>query len=287
MDKPLSWRSQWLETRIRHRRFSPVEHQFSYVSGLFSVDLAEWHTLNRLSPLFSTRRFNWVTLRREDYFCPEQPDIETAVRDHVLEATGWRPDGPIELITHPRYLGQIFNPVSFYHCYEKGASPSAGHVPRVILAQITNTPWRERHTYCLEGGDIITGLHGWKTRRFTFAKAFHVSPFNPMDQDYDWLFSFRPGECRIHMNLRQDGRKVFDATMEVKRHTLNRKTFHRALRRFPLETVKVVAAIYWQALRLKLKGATFHDHPQIPTAKPDAENRPPDSIVSPLKHRER
>lgn len=287
MGKRPNWRSQWLDAQVQHRRFHPVEHQFRYRSGLFAIDLAEWQTLDRLSPLLSTGRFNWVSLRREDYFRPEQSDIQAAVRDYVFDTTGWRPDGTIELITHPRYFGQIFNPVSFYCCYEGEDSPAAGDVPRVILAQITNTPWLEKHTYCLEGGDLIEGLRGWRTRRFGFAKAFHVSPFNPMDQEYDWLFSFRAGECRIHMNVSRDGEKVFDATLAVKRHALNRQTFHRALRRFPLETIKVVAAIYWQALRLKLKGAVFHDHPASKQQPLRAKNHPTDSVVRPIKSSQR
>lgn len=282
-----NWRSQWLDAQVRHRRFHPVEHQIQYRSGLFAIDLGEWQALDRLSPLFSTRRFNWVSLRREDYFRPEQPDLQAAVRDHVFDATGWRPDGAIELITHPRYFGQIFNPVSFYCCYEGDDNAAAGDVPRAILAQITNTPWLERHTYCLEGGELIEGLHGWRTRRFGFAKAFHVSPFNPMDQHYDWLFSFRPGECRIHMNVSRDGKKEFDATLTVKRHALDRPTFHRALRRFPLETIKVVAAIYWQALRLKWKGAVFHDHPDTGKHAQQPKNHSTDSVVRSLKSRQR
>ena len=257
----MSPRSQWLEGRIRHRRHSPVQHAFQYSTGLLAVDLDEWHELDRFSPWLSTRFFNWIWLRRADYFQPDREDMEQAVRDYVWDRTGWRPDGSIQLITQPRYLGFCFNPVSFYFCYEANAVPGSGDVPRVILAQITNTPWLERHTYCLEGGALTEGQEGWRTRRFRFAKAFHVSPFNPMDQDYDWLFSFRPGEYRIHMNVARRGARIFDATLMVQSVPLARKTLHRALVRFPLQSFSVVGGIYWNALRLKLKGAVFHSHP--------------------------
>jgi len=264
----MSLRSQWLQGEVRHRRLKPVSHSFRYTTGMLAVDLSEWQAMDRLSPWLSTRHFNWMWLRRADYFQPDRPDIDGAVRDYVAEQTGWRPDGPVQLVTHPRYLGFCFNPVSFYFCFEAGDVPGSGAVPRVILAQITNTPWLERHTYCLDGGPLIEGGQGWHTRRYRFAKAFHVSPFNPMDQEYDWLFSFRPGECRIHMNVSRNGEKAFDATLVVHSTALARKTLHGALMRFPLESFKVVAGIYWHALKLKLKGAPFHDHPDS-TAQAD------------------
>lgn len=253
--------SQWLDGRVRHRRMAPVSHAFEYNTGMLALDLDEWSRVGRLSRLFSVEAFNWLSLRRSDYFRPEQPDLKQAVQDQVEEATGWRPDGPIELITHPRYLGYVFNPVSFYFCYGAGQDPMAGAVPRVIAAQITNTPWHERHLYCLECGRGRDTRAGWHTQDFRFRKRFHVSPYNPMGQDYHWLFSFRGPELRIHMNVSEEDRKVFDATLVVQRTPLTRKTLHQSLRRFPLESFKVVAGIYWHALRLKLKGAAFRTHP--------------------------
>ncbi|TNE83371.1 MAG: DUF1365 domain-containing protein, partial [Gammaproteobacteria bacterium] len=255
--------SQWLTGTIRHRRTAPVSHEFCYRTGLLALDLDEWTCLPKVSPWFSLERFNWLSLHRRDYLEPNEGDLRTAVRNRVSQATGWEPDGPIELITHPRYLGYVFNPVSFYFCYRKGDSPQAGAVPRVILAQITNTPWQERHTYCLECREMPEGAHGnaWLTCRFRFQKRFHVSPFNPMNQEYRWLFAFRGEAIRIHMSVHGPQRKVFDATLVVRRDPLDRKKLNRNLRTFPLEAFKVVAGIYWQALKLRLKGATFHAHP--------------------------
>lgn len=258
--------SQFLEGSIRHRRLTPVSHQFTYPIGLYAVDLAEWDALDGLTPGFSVKRFNWVWLRRRDFFLPALGELGPAIRRHVALATGWRPDGRIELVTHPRYLGYSFNPVSFYFCYSAQADP-VNPVPRVILAQITNTPWKERHTYCLEAGPVVQGDDNWQTLRFRFDKAFHVSPFNPMDQAYDWLFSFQPGRFRIHMNVHEAGRKRFDATLVVRRTPLDRKTMADSLRRFPFETLKGALGIYWNALRLKLKGAVFHSHPGPSHAK--------------------
>ncbi len=253
--------SAFMEGTIRHRRMQPVRHSFTYPIGLYAVDLAEWDALSELSPWISTKRFNLLWFRRADYFRPQDGALDQAVRDQMERATGWRPDGRIELVTHPRCLGYCFNPVSFYLCYNARADGEDNPVPEAILAQITNTPWKERHSYCLHGGDVTETDKGWRTRRYEFSKDFHVSPFNPMDQDYRWAFSFRRNEMRIHMSVSHEESRVFDATLEVRRQPLDRITTRRAIRRYPLETIKGTAGIYWNALRLKLKGAPFHHHP--------------------------
>ncbi|WP_336366546.1 DUF1365 domain-containing protein [Marinobacter sp. C2H3] len=253
--------SAWLEGTVRHRRLAPVHHGFEYATGMLALDVDDWSRVTGLSPLFSSERFNWLSLYRKDYFGEPDQSLSHAVREHVRQATGWWPDGAVELITHPRYFGYVFNPVSFYFCYAADTSPASGDVPRVIVAQITNTPWLERHVYCLETTGAPVGQGGWRTERFGFDKRFHVSPFNDMDQHYQWTFSFRGPELRIHMNVREGDEKQFDATLVVQRTPLTRKTVHRSLMRFPLEALKVTAGIYWHALRLKLRGAPFYTHP--------------------------
>ena len=268
--------SQWLEGTIRHRRKTPVRHEFSYSTG--TLDLREWLSITHISRLFSLERFNWLSLYRRDYFRPETDNLLQAVSDQVQQATGWRPDGAVQLITHPRYFGYVFNPVSFYFCYHAGDRPDHGAVPRVIMAQITNTPWKDRHVYCLETTGAEPTSAGWRTERFDFSKRFHVSPFNPMDQHYQWTFSFRGPELRIHMGVKQDERKHFDATLVVRRTPLDRKELHRSLRQFPLEALKVVGGIYWHALKLKLKGVPFFTHPnKLPENDPEHRRGAEDS----------
>lgn len=293
--QPPAIASSWLSGTVRHRRRSPVRHEFEYRTGMLALNLADWSQFDRLGPLVSVERFNVLSLFRRDYLDPHLPDLQRAVRDRVEAATGWRPDGQVELITHPRHFGYVFNPVSFYFCYHAGDDPGSGAVPRVILAQITNTPWHERHVYCLEVGKVSTGRDGWQSVKAGFAKRFHVSPFNPMEQSYQWTFSFRGPELRIHMNVNGDTTKseennrVFDATLVVRRTPLNRRTINRSLLRFPVESLKVIGGIYWHALRLKLKGVPFHTHPdKLPEDHPSRglgrEDRGRDSGNSGSRH---
>ncbi|UQG54066.1 MULTISPECIES: DUF1365 domain-containing protein [unclassified Marinobacter] len=253
--------SDWLEGSIRHRRQRPVQHEFSYHTGMLALDVDNWQLATTVSPLFSVERFNWLSLYRKDYFKPDHGRLGQALRDYVCEATGWTPDGKIELITHPRYFGYVFNPVSFYFCYTKGDNPATGAVPRVIIAQITNTPWHDRHAYCLETVGHAANKAGWRSEQFEFEKRFHVSPFNGMHQSYRWTFSFRGPQLRVHMSVMEENTRQFDATLVVQRKPLSRKILHTSLRQFPLEALKVSARIYWHALKLKLKGAPFYSHP--------------------------
>lgn len=253
--------SDWLEGNIRHRRQHPVQHEFNYNTGMLALDVDNWQLATCVSPLFSVERFNWLSLYRKDYFKPSHGRLGQALRDYVCEATGWTPDGKIELIAHPRYLGYVFNPVSFYFCYARGDIPATGAVPRVIIAQITNTPWHERHAYCLQTVGQPANKAGWRSEQFEFEKRFHVSPFNGMHQHYRWTFSFRGPQLRVHMSVMEKNTRQFDATLVVQRKPLSRKILHSSLRQFPLEALKVSAGIYWHALKLKLKGAPFYTHP--------------------------
>ncbi|WP_203300757.1 DUF1365 domain-containing protein [Marinobacter sediminum] len=265
--------SQWLEGTVRHRRKFPVSHEFQYSTGMLALNLDEWDQVTQTSPLFSLERFNWLSLRRSDYFQPEAGSLSEAVRDQVETATGWRPDGAIELVTHPRYFGYVFNPVSFYFCYRSGDKPLDGPVPKVIMAEISNTPWHERHVYCMETLNEAPNAQGWHSERFEFSKRFHVSPFNGMEQHYQWTFSFKGPDLRIHMNVLEAEKKHFDATLVVHRTPLTRKEVHRSLRKFPFEAVKVTAGIYWHALKLKVKGAPFYTHPDKLAADNPAHKR--------------
>jgi len=245
--------SSLYEGRLRHRRFQPVPHEFEYSLFLLYLDLSELDVVFRGRWLWSASRPALAWFRRADHLGDPRQPLDGAVRDLVEARSGVRPRGPIRLLTHLRYFGYCMNPVSFFYCFrEDGAELDA------IVAEVNNTPWGERHCYVLSSRSSAATppLH-----RFRFSKAFHVSPFFPMEQEYDWRFTMPGPDLFIHMDNLESGRKVFDATMTLRRRPLTAASLARALCRYPAMTAQVIAAIYWQALRLWLRGCPFHPHP--------------------------
>ena len=233
--------------RVRHRRFAPVENVFSYSMFQLYLDLGELDRVFRGRWLWSTRRPALAWFRRADHFGDSEQTMDEAVRGLVLAETGSRPAGPVRLLTHLRYFGYVMNPVSFYYCFA-----ADGETVEAVVAEIHNTPWGERHCYVLP----------WRTSGHRFDKTFHVSPFMAMDQTYRWRLSEPGPTLAVHMENEEDGRTLFDATLTLEERPITGATLARALVLYPLVTAKVIAAIYWQALKLWWKGAPFHPHPK-------------------------
>jgi DUF1365 family protein len=250
---------------VRHRRHEPAGHQFRYELFMMYLDLAELPQLFDRYWCWSTRGPALARFKRSDYHHTlndgdddrGELSLDEAVRRTVTVQTGRRPDGPIRMLTHMRYFGYIFNPVSFYYCFD-----GTGTKVHTILAEITNTPWKERHAYVLP---VTSATRNDSVMRFEFGKEFHVSPFWPMDMSYDWRLSAPGEQLRIHMdNLQRKGghpRRVFDATLTLQRKEISSAALARALYRYPLMTAKVSGAIYWQALRLWFRRTPFFTHP--------------------------
>jgi DUF1365 family protein len=234
---------------IRHRRLHPAK-QFEHRLALAYVDLAELPDLlggRLLAP--GPGLLRW---RRGDYLGPPSVALDVAVRDRVQKLSGGRPQGPIRLLTQLRSFGLCFNPVSFYYCLDP-----AGQRVDSMLAEVTNTPWGERHSYLLgdrlPGSPVLTG---------TFAKELHVSPFMGMDHVYEARATEPGPTLSVHIESRRDGAAAFDATLALERRPLTRAAVARMSARFPLATVRVLALIYGHAIGLKLAGARVHPHPR-------------------------
>ncbi len=247
---------------LRHRRFAPRAHAFRYRLFLLYLDLAELDSVFAGRWLWSAHRKALARFDRADYLGAPGVPLDQAVRDLVAGRTGRRPEGPIRLLTHLRYFGHCFNPVSFYYCFDRADSRV-----ETVVAEVTNTPWGERHCYVLsEPLEPRSPLYA----RYRTVKEMHVSPFMPMDVGYIWGFSPPGATLAVHMALHRTA-KLFDATLCLAREPITAATLAHALLAFPLMTLKVVAAIHWEALRLWLKRVPVFPHRQ--RAPIDVNNR--------------
>ena len=239
---------------VEHHRRVPRPHRFRYRIFLMYLDLAELPGVFEKRWLWSSSRPSLAWFRRRDHLGDPNLPLDNAVRCLVEIETGVRPRGPIRLLTHLRYYGYCLNPVSFFYCFDESDSKL-----EFVVAELNNTPWGERHCYVL---DCRTRQTTSGRFRFSFDKAFHVSPFMPMTHRYHWTF-WKPGvNLGVHMENRLEGKRHFTATMLLERQSISGASLSRALARYPLMTMRVATAIYWQAFVLWLKGTTFYSHPK-------------------------
>jgi DUF1365 family protein len=239
---------------VRHRRFEPVEHEFRYRLFLMYLDLDELPGVLDPYPLWSARRPAPARFRREDFMGDPARPLAECARDAVEAVTGIRPAGPVRLLAGLRYLGHHFNPVSFYYCFD-----SAAERVEAVVADVQSIPWGERHPYVL-----ARGRREGPVLSDQLDKALHVSPLMGMDQTYA-LRADEPGSrLAVHIESRpHEGEgKSFDATLSLRRRELSRPLLAGLLARYPAMSLQVVGKIYAQSLRLKLKGARYHPHPE-------------------------
>lgn len=224
---------------VRHRRFTPITHHFDYAIFMPLIDLDELDSLHLVG--IRLERFSAASFRRKDYL--GGGDIKSKAQERIWQLTGDRLEGRVMLLCQLCYFGCYFNPVNFYYLYDKK------DVLCWMLAEVRNTPWNERHTYAvLPDGSLPV------------EKAFHVSPFNPMDMIYHWQLTPPDKRLRIHIENHRQSRE-FDATLSLVRQPLTRATLRKQLWRLPIMTAKTALTIYWQAIKLWLKRAPIYSHP--------------------------
>lgn len=238
---------------VQHRRHLPRPHAFRYRMFQLLLDLDEIDRVFAGRWFWSVNRRNLAEFRRSDFHGDPARPLADCVRDTVARQLGARPTGPIRMLAHLRYFGVCFNPVVFYYGYAED-----GITLEWILAEITNTPWNERHAYVLPVAGARSGASG---HAWDFDKRFHVSPFIGMTRRYAWRFQPPDDSLRVHMDVSAGSAREFDATLTLQRKPLDARGLARCLLHHPFMSLRVVSAIYWQAFLLWIKRTPFHDHP--------------------------
>ncbi|WP_417656664.1 DUF1365 domain-containing protein [Pseudidiomarina aestuarii] len=239
--------------QVFHRRYRPTEHQFHYSTTQWWLALDELDTLHQCSRLLSTQGFAPLWFRRADYLRGSVGDLATCVRQKLTELTGNTVTGRVFFLGNLRTWGLYFSPINCYFVEDE-----AGHYS-YMLAEVSNTPWNERHYYAIDMADAAT-----ETTRVEHPKAFHVSPFNPLEMTYQWRIKPPLNQAEARSLIQLDAvreKKHFRASLAFQRVELNPRAIRSVFLRYPINTVTTVAAIYWQALKLWLKRTPIYDHP--------------------------
>lgn len=238
---------------VDHDRLRPRRHRFRYRVAYLYLDLDELPGALDAHPLWSARRPAPARFSEEDHFGRGRIPLAEAVRGAVALYAGERPTGPIRLLTLPRTWGWGFNPVSFYYVF----APD-GATLQWFLADVSNTPWNERHTYILGPAPADADREPWRPAT---RKAFHVSPFMAMAMDYRWTITTPGDRLQVRIDNHDAEGRLFGAGLTLERRPLDRAQLGRYLREQPWITAKVMGGIYLQALRLWLKRVPYVPHP--------------------------
>ncbi|MGE6648111.1 DUF1365 domain-containing protein [Shewanella colwelliana] len=245
MNTPLGEHSGIYLGDVRHRRYKGVFHQFSYRMYMLGIDIDELPSLIKRSKVFGLNWYNPIRFFEKDYLKNEPGSLKQRIGNKVRSLGGdWHDNNRVVMLVQCRCMGLYFSPINFYFCYD------TANQCQYMLAEVSNTPWKQRHYYLLE-------LSG----EMKVKKAFHVSPFMEMDMTYHWRVSPPGSKAMVHIENHQQ-QKVFDATLAMSKKAFTAAELASTWRSIPSMTLKMVAGIYWQALKLFVRRVPFIAHPE-------------------------
>lgn len=227
---------------VKHRRYSPKAHSFNYSYCMWLIDLDELEQLYQRYLLVGRSKARPICINLSDHIpgVTDPAEFKLRIKQKVIELGGqWQGD-KLVMMTQARVLGFYFSPVNFMFCYD-------GEDCRYMLAEVSNTPWGEKHWYLVDLANPET------------EKDFHVSPFMPIEQRYKWQVKLPEQRFLAHIENWQQ-HKVFDATLSLRKEPINATSLGKVLLRFPIIALSTIGAIYWQAAKMFAKGFKFYSY---------------------------
>lgn len=244
---------------VRHRRFGDITHEFSYQLYMMGLDLDEIPQTTTRSRLFGTQWFNPIRFVESDYLAEKKENVtadepktlKQRIASKLQQLGGdWAVENRVTMLAQCRCLGVYFSPINCFFCYDETGDC------RYMLAEVSNTPWRERHYYLID-------MH----KELKVKKEFHVSPFMDLDMNYLWKIKPPTKRTLVHIESHRSD-KIFDATLALSKQSVTKVNIRKTVLRIPAMTIKVVMGIYFQALKLFLKKVPFVAHPDSASKTP-------------------
>lgn len=235
--------------QVMHERLRPVLHRFVYPVFYLRVNLARLNELN--SAWFGINRWRVAALYTKDYGARDGSDLESWMRT-LLQQAGIKADGEIWLQTFPRLFGYVFNPVSFWYCYDKTGAL------RAVLAEVNNT-FGESHRYLLSDAQAIT-----EHSTLIGKKNLHVSPFCQVQGTYRFRFRDLADSNFVSLDYHDENGLLIKTAVGGRSEAFTARRILRAVLKQPFLTFGIVLGIHWQAFKLWRKGVPFFSKPAAP-----------------------
>ncbi|MFN6969661.1 MAG: DUF1365 domain-containing protein [Rheinheimera sp.] len=250
----------WYLGQVGHQRYLPKSHGFGYASSFFWLDLAQLSTLEQFSPLLKHEKFGAFSYRRRDYVAGDS-DLQQAVLEKAASLGAEIQEiDQVFMLSPLANWGLYFSPLTLYYCMSHGKL-------QTLLAEVSNTPWNERHYYLVPVSTVQNDHHqgtehgsSQEMTEYTHPKNFHVSPFNPIDMLYQWQVGAPGEQMQLSITNWRQQQKIFSAWFKLERQPMTAAALKQLLIRTPWPCVQVVFRIYWHALKLLIKGLPVYGH---------------------------